>query len=366
MPEILFIEKDADSNPTGRRVRAWGKRLKPMAYADLLHRNLRQPSEVRLQLEDVHVLESTLDELATPGICQALDTSFTTEHTCLHLALMPGGWLPAGLALHADMLVFPDRCTLSELRGRFRPGRPARMAQDFIDTFNTLRCRVNPILLALEGNTRAFPSAEQVEAQLVEAADYFTQLLPNAQVIGREPEVVAAVIGMAESQRDRTESTMGFLLTIAPLLAHPISRARMDGVLAKIVSSARNAGLPAQSLALLCALSAAATTGKPNPALQLLKMAVGQYSREDAYNAASDLRSLEVFALSAAAFPNERSMLCTGDKPLALVWAGLRPSHFTMAGSSHSYKLSPLDEFMPLRAREAYVAALPDAQRCNA
>ena len=77
MPEILFIEKDADSNPTGRRVRAWGKRLKPMAYADLLHRNLRQPSEVRLQLEDVHVLESTLDELATPGICQALDTSFT-------------------------------------------------------------------------------------------------------------------------------------------------------------------------------------------------------------------------------------------------------------------------------------------------
>lgn len=48
-----------------------------------------------------------------------------------------------------------------------------------------------------------------------------------------------------------------------------------------------------------------------------------------------------------ALFPNQPIMLCTGDKNLALMWAGVRASSFAWADGHASFKLSPVEELLP-------------------
>jgi hypothetical protein len=47
------------------------------------------------------------------------------------------------------------------------------------------------------------------------------------------------------------------------------------------------------------------------------------YSAEDAYNAISDLRHIELAALSQAVLPDRAFALCTNDRGLALFWSAL-------------------------------------------
>lgn len=65
-----------------------------------------------------------------------------------------------------------------------------------------------------------------------------------------------------------------------------------------------------------------------------------------AYNALADLRSLEVLMHLFALFPNERLLLCTGDKDLALFWAGIRASDFNWRGYLE-VKFSPVEALLP-------------------
>ncbi|UTH73832.1 hypothetical protein [Chromobacterium sp. IIBBL 290-4] len=100
-------------------------------------------------------------------------------------------------------------------------------------------------------------------------------------------------------------------------------------------------------MVVLAALSAAAVPNGKSPAKKLLKLTEPKYSTELAYNALADLRSLEVLMHLFALFPSERILLCTGDKDLALFWAGIRASDFAWQGTYFQCKFSPVEALLP-------------------
>jgi len=79
-----------------------------------------------------------------------------------------------------------------------------------------------------------------------------------------------------------------------------------------------------------------------SPAKRLLKFDRG-YTREDAYNALADLRALEILMSLFAIYPDQRLMLCTADKDLALFWVGLGASNFAMSDGRMFFDVTPAE-----------------------
>lgn len=71
-----------------------------------------------------------------------------------------------------------------------------------------------------------------------------------------------------------------------------------------------------------------------------------QYTRADAYNASADLRSLEILMYIFALFPDQRVMLCTADKSMALFWVGLQASNFAFHKGRMTFDVTP-DDLLP-------------------
>ncbi|KQY80843.1 hypothetical protein ASD35_03055 [Pelomonas sp. Root1444] len=295
-----------------------------------------------------------------PGNASFLETTVGTDITVRHIGLVRGGWLPAGLAVTTGNVIMPDRCTLTELRGRFKAGGMEKVGRDFVDWLDDPNARINPVLLALEGNQREYPTGAQIESQMAEHVGLLRSLLPQATIIGDAPEVMAAIKQLAEEQRAPSERTIEFLLATAPLLRHQVSRERLPSVMGAIAEAARRRGLSLTDIAVACAMSAAAVSGGRNAAKRALKFTVPSYSRQDAFNAMADLRSLKAFAALLAVVPTGRPVLCTSDKDLALVWCGLNLAEFNAGEGAPVVKARPLDAFLPPAAGQIYQGLMED------
>ena len=353
MMHMRYEERSADGRLTGRIAEVQADAFAPMTWDALVNRVLSAPSDVNLRVTRGTVVESTIDGVSKASKVD-INAIVETRMTTLHLALVPGGWLPAGLALDACGVMFPDRCTLSELKGRYKPGRSAERAADFINLFDNQGTRINPLLLALEGNTRSFPSRDEIKAQVAEASSKFRELLPASQVHGDEELLVNAIAGLSDDLRDTAQNTIDFLMDVALLLRHDVRRDRLQSVLIQIAEAARRRGVLLLSLPVLTAFSAASLTGRMNPGRKALKFTVQPYTRNDAYNAMSDLRSLQVYGIALAMFPSDRPTLVTGDKDLALVWVGSHLTNFRLVGNQFAYEVDPLPEFLPPHAAQIW------------
>ncbi|MDR7336256.1 hypothetical protein [Roseateles asaccharophilus] len=343
---IRYAETAPGGQQTGREVIVQGRELVPMAFADLAQRTLGRASPLTLRLADAEVVESSIEGIPK-GQSATWDTTVSTDLTVRHVGLVRGGWLPAGLALEAGSVIMIDRCTLTDLKGRFKPNGRGKVGRDFVDWLDDPGVKVNPVLLALEGNQREFPSRVEIQAQMEEHVAHLRQLLPKAIVIGDAPDMVEAVIAFAEQHQTASERTIQFLLAIAPLLRHQVSRDRLPWVLREIVSTALRCGLAVTDMAVICAVSAAAVNKGRNSAKRALKLTEPSYGRRDAFNAMADLRSLKHFASLLGLVPNEHPMLCTSDKDLALVWTGLNISQFEFGDGQPTVKAHPVEEFLP-------------------
>lgn len=359
MHALQYTERDPDGQPTGRAATIHGGDVEPMGYEELLYRALDRPAPFTLRLLDSTVVESNFEGMPV-GHTGVLETPLDPDLTSRHLGLVAGGWLPAGLALRDGSVILPDRCTLTELLGRFSLERPSELVQDFGDWVNTPAARINPVLLALEGNQRRFPSPVDIKMQMEKNVRLFRELLPQAVVIGDAPEMLDAIERFSEEQRESSAKTIEFLLAVAPVLRSPVARSRLEPVLREIAGLALGCGLALSSIAVACAVSAAAINRGRNPAHRAMKFNETEYSRELAYNAMADLRSLKLFATLLGIVPTERPMLCTGDKDLALVWCGLNLYQFEYGDGPPTVKSEPAEAFLPGVAAEIYHALLTE------
>jgi hypothetical protein len=358
---VRYAETATDGLPTGREVIIVGRDLAPMGYDALAARTLNRASPIKLKLLDARVVKGSMAEMPQ-GNASFLETTVGTDITVRHIGLVSGGWLPPSLAMTAGNVLMPDRCTLTELRGRFKHGGNDKIGRDFIDWLDDPNAQINPVLLALEGNRRGYPSAAEIESQMAEHARRFRLLLPKATIIGDAPEVLAAIKQLAEEQRASSERTIEFLLATAPLLRHQVSRDRLPHVMEAIAATAHRHGLSLSDISVACAMSAAAVRRGRNAAKRALKFTVANYGREDAFNAMADLRSLKAFAALLAVAPDGRPVLCTSDKDLALVWCGLNLAEFHFADGAPAVKARPLDVFLPNEAGQIYQRLLDGQQ----
>ncbi|MBV7541987.1 hypothetical protein [Acidovorax sp. sic0104] len=363
MNEIQYIEKSPSGKPTGRKATIHGE-LVPFGHTDLLERTLGKPSRLNLRIQNANVISSSIPEIPV-GPSKPLETTIETHLAVRHVGLVRGGWFPAGLEQAVGSVILIDRCTLTELKGRFKPGGSKASGGDFVDWLDDPNVKLSPALLALEGNQTEHPSADAIEAQMKEHAGHLRALIPNATVIGDSPKMLKALTALAFSEQHQTasERTIEFLLSTEPLLRHPVSRARLPGVMAQIAANAGATGLSLRDPAVMCAISAAGVRHGRNAAKRALKFVKAPYTRKEAYNAMCDMRALKAFASLLSVLPDENAMWCTSDKDLSLVWCGMSLSKFDPGSglSSTTVTSSPLEAFLPMEAQLIYRQLLTDA-----
>jgi hypothetical protein len=249
-------------------------------------------------------------------------------------------------------VILVDRNVVTEIVSRFEGGRKKGREPDFLDLFEDLPVCINPILYAIEGNTRAMPGPELVAEQLSEVTEKLQKALPKANLqIGSES--LKGILGTIEDTRAGMGRRQEFLLRLAPTLKSPVSRKHFDRRWNEVLDAADACDVRRNSLVVLAVLSTVSVPNGASPTKALLKFKDG-YSAADAYNALADLRSLEILITLFALFSEEIIQLCTADRNLALFWAGMRAHNFRYNGSSSSYGLSPVDGLLPAEARERW------------
>lgn len=340
----IFKEQDAEGFFTGRTAAFEGVELQPLKYVDLVNMKLDGPVTIPLSWSGARIVKSDIPDLSVAKLAN-INTTLESPFANRAIGLVRGGWLPSGLALRDNMVVMPDRCTISDLAERYRDGQKIRHGDDFLDLFQDKPLQINPGLYAMEGNKRQLPTAEQVADQWAEACRKVRAALPEAQLI--PDSAVQGLVGLLGEMRESMARKVQFLCQVAPILQSPVSRRRRPLVWRQVLEVAQSCGLPRHTLVVLATLSIVCVDNGAGPAKRLIKPSA-KYSAEDAHNALADLRALELLSHLYARFPQENIMLCTGDKSLALFWAGIRASDFVCGSDgSMSYKLSPLDALLP-------------------
>ncbi|MGN6422550.1 MAG: hypothetical protein ACTHLA_04480 [Asticcacaulis sp.] len=317
----------------------------PLGYDELKAARPASRLVVPLRMVNAKILETDAKDLNIDGFAN-LSSTMDTHFTAQAIALVRGGWLPSALACtRENAMVFLDRNVVTLLVGRFAGGRAVSQAADFLDLYEGLPVRLNPVLYAFEGNTRSVPTPPLVELQLLEATSKIQAALPNAKLMVG-PHTLHGVLGLINDLRVPIANEIAFLTEIAPWLSAPVGRQRMDARWEDILAAADRNGLKRKRLIVLACLSALVVPNGKSPARRLLKFRP-KYRVEDAYNAVCDLKSLEILVQAFAQFPNENTQLCTADKDLALFWTGLQVSDVSFADAGVDMTLTPRTELLP-------------------
>ncbi|NWB69852.1 hypothetical protein [Pseudomonas sp. I8001] len=343
---LRFEEYDSAGAPTGRGATFVGVEFHGLKYADLIDHKLNTPINIPLRWTNARVVESDLEGVSPEDVA-SVNTSLESPYSSRTIGLVQDGWLPSGMALQDNMVVMPDRCTFSELSGRFRDGAKTNEDdRDFLDLFADHTVRINPLLFALEGNVRSNPSPEVIEQQFDIACAMIRAALPLAELVPSGRGGLRGAIGIMNDTQAGMARKQEFLIRLAPMLRAPVAARRVGQIWDEVLKIADECGVPRRSLVVLAALSAVCVPNGKSPAKGLLKMNERNYSLEHAYNALADLRSLELLMHLFAMFPDEKILLCTGDKDLALFWAGIRASNFRLNEGHFECTFSPIEALL--------------------
>lgn len=343
---LVFQEHDDDMKPTGRSAAFSGVEFSPLQYVDLIDKKLSNRVVIPLNWTHAKVVESNIPEIIVDQIASG-NATLNSTYTSRSIGLVSGGWLPSGLAVTDSMIVMPDRCTICELKGRFKGGiKTNKVDMDFLDFFSGEGIRINPLLYALEGNVRKNPTPEVIEQQLEEVFAALRSALPQAELVPADGSGLHGVIGIVQNTHASMARKQDFLMRLAPKLQAPTSARKKAPLWDEVLLTAQHCGITKNSLVVLAVLSSISVPMGKSPAKRLLKL-TNDYSMEDSYNALADLRSLEILICLLALFPDQRLMLVTEDKDLALLWTGMRASGFTWTGKHASFELSPIEALLP-------------------
>lgn len=342
---MKFVELEGrDGNPP-QSVTVAGMTFNPLDYDQLAAARLHQPVSVQLNWRNAKILETNIEGADIEGLARG-NATLESNHRSAAVSLQEGGWLPSGLAIaDSGLTILPDRNVVSLIKGRYDKGLVVGEGMDFMDLLAEHDVRINPLLYAIEGNSRAIPDRVVVEAQMAEVAAFFRKALPKAELVVGDRSL-EGVLGLIEDTSAGFESKRRFLLHLAPLLSAPTSRRQFASRWRDVLEAADHYGLARDALVVVAALSSVAVPNSGSAAKKILKFQNG-YSDQDAYNALADLRSLEILIHLIALFPRERPAIFTADKSLALFWTGLRAHNFRRENLRVTCSLAPVEQLLP-------------------
>lgn len=336
---LIHREIGEDGQPTGRELALGEVDFEPLGYAELLGTKLPGPTTLSLRLRSGVVVKCD-DPHLVPGTRIHGDFgAFTTHLTVKTFGLVPGGWLPSGLAALNGATVGFDRCTLATVKKAFKNRNGAAKDKDFLDFLNSPGVRINPLFSILEGAQQQAPTEAEVRALAQRVRDALRGVLPKAVLVPDDEESVEGAIGLAQESAAGIERERDFLLAVIPLLRNPVAKARKGEVWAAVVDAFKKSGLPRRTLSFFAALSCVVAPQARNHAMAVLKPGSQPYGPRNAYNALADLRQLVLLSNVYALYPEDRIMLCTDDFNFAAFWVGLEPRNFvrTDAGTTFDF-----------------------------
>lgn len=316
--------------------------VQPLGFDDLvgLLGKLDQPISFPLRLSNVRVGESEFDGIDSNQV-HSVAATLNSTHGSTILALMKGGWLPSGLALH-DALILPDRCTVGAIRSRFIGGRvKPEKPDDFLNFAADRPLRINPLLYAMEGVTgRSAPDETELSELVDRASSKIQEALPNALIFPDKVSLIQGASGLLRDMADSFARKQKFLVKAAPLVAPAIGNATRPGVWRELFELAERYAVNRRSVLMVALLSSTSAKQGLNPAKMLLKPK-RNYKEKDAYNALCDLRALDLLIAAQADFPQESVAFLTEDRALALLWAGLQTHSHRREGQDIQYSINP-------------------------
>lgn len=351
---LIFKELAHPEGGPPRTIAVTNVQVKPRGYEELASATLHRPVKIPLEVFNGRIVDTDIDGIDTRQYAH-FSTTLESPFTSKAIALVRGGWLPSALAsMRSNAVILPDRNIISELAGRFQKGRKVGLQADFLDLFADEPIRINPLLAALEGNGRALPEPAAAQAQLEEAVAKVRSALPSATIMVG-PKSIDGLLGLIEDSREGMVRKQALLCRLAPALAAPVARRNTDSRWNEAMTAADDLRVPRDSILMAAVLSAIVNPSGHCAAKRLLKFRAG-YSEAHAYNALSDLRSLEILMYCFAYFPDYDTQLCTADRSLALFWVGLGASDIEREGCGIRFTMSPHEAVLPATYVERWVA----------
>ena len=260
----------------------------------------------------------------------SIRTTINFTHPPKPVALVPYGWLPMPFVVPQRFLV--DRNVVSILR-RIRERGMSPQDQAFswwIEMFEGGSGIFNPLLYAYEGAFRRIPTYIEFVTSYEDGVDELKTAFPKANVIEFSEPLYRGAYAQLTALAERGERETAFIVEAIPLVLERVSRTRDEHLRDTLIRIAGARSINPGSLVVLAVLSVLYddTQGKvPSIGRRLLKPK-SDYSLHDAYNAISDLRHIELAALSHAVIDDGAFSLCTNDHALAEFWCSLSPYGF--------------------------------------
>ncbi len=276
-------------------------------------------------------------------------TNITFPHSPAPYALVANGWLPMPFVMPQHFLI--DRNVVASLKATRERGvsSPNIGFQWWVNMFEAQTCLFNPLLFAYEGCERRLPSKTEFVSAFQQGSIELAACLPKSRIVRYEREHVDAAYEQLMSIAARGERDAKFLTQVMPLILHRVSRAREKIVQNAILKLARELNIKNDAFVLIAVLSVlyedidgnAGSIGR-----RLLKPSV-TYTPQDAYNAISDLRHIEVAAASQAVLLGQAFALCTNDRGLARFWASLEIESYCTENDLVHFHCSLGKDLMP-------------------
>lgn len=269
--------------------------------------------------------------------CAKLTVRFNQPVTVF--ALVIGGWYPLAFAPNCILLL--DRNILGILDQLDQTsGRNDLAAR--LDFLNNESHTLNPVLCALEGEKRSVPSKSEFTSSFQAARDKIRKYLPKARSVDFANAHFNAAYETLSQLSARYESESAFLISVAPIISQRRKDSDLESAQAEIFALCEKYRLSKNSLAVVAVLSCLYESkdgSEPMIGRHVVKPG-DDYSQEDAHNAISDIRALEMLAATNGLNMGCAS-LCTRDKYLAAMWCGLKISEPYWTGDTFTCSMSP-------------------------
>ena len=242
-------------------------------------------------------------------------------------ALVPGGWLPPPFVTRAMFQI--DSNVLITLE-RIQEGTqaPHFSGREWWLRFLAGESTVfNPLPYAMEGIGRQTPTLGEFQRLYKEGASRLAASFPKCTVVAHNDPSLAGAYQLLEDLAPRAQHEIAFLKEVGPLVRTTLRKGEQMKLAERICAIADRTGAMRSSLACVCALACVFTSKSgtpPNIGRRILKPSL-TYTEQDAYNALSDLRHVELATAGIVAFGEHTFVMLTHDYWLALLWSALNP-----------------------------------------